>query len=84
MRDIKELVILLRDYTKKINGEEFSNMCRSISVLKQNKKITNIEYCKIYLYIKNNKPKTIVSNLWWHHNDKKNRIEWLNEQINNL
>ena len=82
-RDIKELLILLRDYIETEQG--FIGMCFSTNEMVNYGWITENEELLIDKWNVDNRPScTNERGCWWPRGDKQPRLDWLNEQIAKL
>jgi hypothetical protein len=86
-RDIKELLILVRDNTKLIGPSFFQiwGLCElSMTLLKTNN-INEDEYKMLRKFLKKHRPKKLNGlEFWWPEGLMQPRLDWLNEQIAKL
>ena len=87
-RDIKELLILLRDFfPKNINTIYNSgSICYAIADMKGADILTAGEYSMLGDYIENHRPDETKSNgaFWWPYGELEPRMEFLNKLISEL
>jgi hypothetical protein len=82
-RDIKELLILLRNYIK--TEYDFMGMCGSTSEMRSNGIINYAEEQLIGGWNNDNKPDDANPfGFWWTPGETQPRLDWLNEQIAKL
>ena len=87
MRDVKELLILLKDSLNiQTSSEEEYGMCIRIDHLRLTNKINIDEFVVLIDFLEDNRPESVLSNsvYWFDYDDKKTRIKWLEHHINKL
>lgn len=91
MRPLVNLLTIIRNNMKLIHNNKISLTISSVVYLSlMYGHINLIEYKKIHEFLYNNKPNTLYrflnkkSNLYWSHNRKKPRLNYLNKHIKNL
>jgi len=85
MKQIKELLIILRDYINSpdIHLYSFNGMCQCVRHLTMLNKLNVTECLRLLHYIEDNAPlHTIHYPYWFKIGNIKPRIKWLNKHIN--
>jgi hypothetical protein len=91
MRDIKTLLIVLRDYIAK-EGLFGGGMCATTMFMMRELVITTREYYALIAYLREHKPLEAIRKnhafwwpaFWWPVGITAPRIQWLNKQIRRL